>query len=485
MRTGIEILGKKKKKPAIIRAINALVSSPVGVLLLGAMSAAAFALSMEFEFYCFVVLYAIYVAIFARDLSPLMPLFIFCYITPSASNNPGTSKESIFYGASGAFLLALVAIGVTVIFIRIGTDEKMGFARLFTKKRKLALGMLLLGAAYMLSGINSAHYGEYMWKNLLFSFIQFASVFLLYFVLSATVRWKKFNVSYLASIGVMMGFIVAFEIVWIYLHGNIFEDGMIVRSRIFTGWGIYNNLGAIITMSIPFAFYFVSKSRFATPYFIAALALLIAAFMSCSRGTALFAVAVFAVCYVMSLKNAKSRWELRIVSILMIIGAVALAVYFKDELAKIYERVPHIIDRVDGKLTLLDNSRFGIYRDGLGAFLDAPIFGQTFYPIDYSVYDFATLDEFSSFFPPRWHNTVIQILASAGLVGIAAYIAHRASTVVLFVKKRSRINTYIAISILALLGMSLIDCHFFNVGPVLFYSTMLAVAEFGREKENI
>ena len=194
---------------------------------------------------------------------------------------------------------------------------------------------------------------------------------------------------------------------------------------------------------------------------------------------------VFAVCYVMSLKNAVSKWELRIVSILMIIGSIALAVYFKDELSKIYERVPHIIDRVDGKQLLQDNERFGIYRDGLGAFLDAPIFGQTFYPIDYSVYDFATLDEFSSFFPPRWHNTVIQILASAGLVGIAAYIAHRASTVVLFVKKRSRINTYIAISILALLGMSLVDCHFFNVGPVLFYSTMLAVAEFGREKENI
>ena len=482
MRTGIYVKGVKRQKPAAIRAINAIISSPIGVLLLGVMSAAAFAFSMEVPFYCFVVLYAIYVAIFARDLSPLMPLFIFCYITPSASNNPGTSKESIFYGASGAFLLALVAIGVTIIFIRIGTDKKMGFSRLFTKKRKLALGMLLLGVAYMLSGINSLHYGEYMWKNLLFSFIQFASIFLLYFVLSATVRWKKFNVSYLATIGLTMGFIVAFEIVWIYVNGGIFEAGEIVRSRIFTGWGIYNNLGAIITMSIPFAFYFVSKSRFATPFFIAALVLLLAAFMTCSRGASLFAVIVFSVCYVMSLKNAVSKWELRIVSILMIIGSIALAVYFKDELSKIYERVPHIIDRVDGKLLLQDNERFGIYRDGIGAFLDAPIFGQTFYPIDYSVYDFATLDEFSSFFPPRWHNTVIQILASAGLVGIAAYITHRVSTVVLFVKRRSRINTYIAISILALLGMSLVDCHFFNVGPVLFYSTMLAVAEFGREK---
>ena len=29
--------------------------------------------------------------------------------------------------------------------------------------------------------------------------------------------------------------------------------------------------------------------------------------------------------------------------------------------------------------------------------------------------------------------------------------------------------------------MSLLDCHFFNVGPVLFYSIALAVMEFGQE----
>ena len=41
------------------------------------------------------------------------------------------------------------------------------------------------------------------------------------------------------------------------------------------------------------------------------------------------------------------------------------------------------------------------------------------------------------------------------------------------------INIYTGFYILVLVGMSLLDCHFFNVGPVLFYSMALAVMEHG------
>ena len=38
-------------------------------------------------------------------------------------------------------------------------------------------------------------------------------------------------------------------------------------------------------------------------------------------------------------------------------------------------------------------------------------------------------------------------------------------------------HTFLAISLGVLLGTALLDCHFFNVGPVLFYSMALAFAE--------
>ena len=71
----------------------------------------------------------------------------------------------------------------------------------------------------------------------------------------------------------------------------------------------------------------------------------------------------------------------------------------------------------------------------------------------------------------------MQVAASCGVVGLAAYILHRVQTVRLFLRHRSLENLFIAIYIAALLMAGLLDNHFFNVGPVLVYSMALAFAE--------
>ena len=60
---------------------------------------------------------------------------------------------------------------------------------------------------------------------------------------------------------------------------------------------------------------------------------------------------------------------------------------------------------------------------------------------------------------------------------MAAYLFHRVETAKMFLQKQSVGKAFIALSILTLLGTSLLDCHLFNVGPVLFYSMALAFAE--------
>ena len=165
------------------------------------------------------------------------------------------------------------------------------------------------------------------------------------------------------------------------------------------------------------------------------------------------------------------------------IGAIALCIIFKDKISVLFANVPDLLGNIGENDGVASDSRVNLYKNGFEAFKNAPIFGQTFYPVSYEVYEFSEIDAFSSFFPPRWHNTVVQILASCGIVGMLAYLFHRISTVVLFIKKRSRATTFIGISILALLLMSLVDCHFFNVGPVLFYSTVLAVMECAKKED--
>jgi O-antigen ligase len=481
--------GDTMKKPPKMRAVNEIISSPLGVAILAVMTFLAFAFSLEFFFYCFVIIYAIYTALFADDLSPLMPLFIFCYITPSAKNNPGRNEESVFWGESGLFLLCFVSVAAILFIVRIALDKNMGFKRLFLGKKYLLPGLLLLGLAFLASGIGSPHYKEYALKNLWFATLQFLAFFLLYFIFSSSVSWDRFKPSYLASIGVGMGAIVTAELLYTYAAFDVVKDGIINRSNIYTGWGVYNNLGVILAMSIPFAFYFAARTRPPEVWFVIGSLLLGSTFLSCSRGAIVTAVPIYLVSVIFTFIKAKHKKRFRIATAAALGILFTVALIKGDEVLKIFAKVPKIFEIIGGELIINDSDRFRVYSDGLKAFRDAKIFGHTFFPVGYIVYDFAELEAFSAFFPPRWHNTAIQLLASSGIVGALAYAVHRVSTVVLYIKRRKDPrayiqNVFIALSVGALLLASLLDCHLFNIGPTLFYSTLLAPFEFATERED-
>lgn len=479
-------LAEKKtayRKTPLVQGINKFIGSPWGIAALGILNVIAFAFSLEVVFYTIVAIYATYVGIFCDDFKPLMPLFIFCYLTPSINNNPGKSEQGLFYGASGIYLICIVSIAIITLIVRLILDEDIGRSNIFTKKRSMLFGMIVLGVAYVLSGIGSEKYLEYAKSNVLFALIQFLSVSLLYFIFAAAIKWDEMDVDYFAWVGLIMGLIVAAEVGCIYISEDVIVDGVINRSKIYSGWGCYNNIGAIISMSIPFAFYFANKKkRFGSIFMIIGCLLLAAVFFSCSRGSIVGGVFAFAVSFVYTFLKAKNTVEIRVTSGILVGAAILGAIFFGQRLFDLFNEVPSISDVNNGSLNFNDSGRFEIYKNGLKVYLDNPIFGQTFYPASFPMYSFSDVEAFTSFFPPRWHNTIIQMLASCGTVGIIAYLYHRIDTIRVFWKKRTTMNIYIAISIAALLGMSMLDCHFFNVGPVFFYSMALAVMEFGEEK---
>ena len=470
-------------KPLPIRLINRLVSSNLFVFVLAVLTCLAFTYSRELEFYTFVIIYGLYVGLFADDLSPLMPLFPLCYVTSSCSRNPGMTTESVFYGKTGAFLLIFCLSVVGIIFVRIISDGNMGLKKLFFKGRFLMPGILLLGASYMLSGILWDRYDEYAQRNLVFAALQFLSVFLLYFIFSATVDWNKFRVNYFICIGIAVGLVVSYELIWIYMNQGIVIDGVVDRKKILTGWGARNNIGAMITLAIPFPFYFAAKKLFPAPWIILSTAFLAMTFLSCSRSSVLVALMVYGLSYLITLITARNKFGVYFITALGLVAVAAFAVEYGGTILEFFQDVPKIYEVVEGDIEFNDFDRLSHYKNGIKAFRDEPIFGKTFYPTDAQIYDVATLDSFSDFFPPRWHNTIIQLMASCGIVGLLAYAIHRLSTVIVLLKRRSAANVTIGISILALLLMSLLDCHFFNIGPTLFYSIMLAVMEFGIEEK--
>lgn len=464
-----------------IRGINAFMRSPWFVILIAVLSAASSLFSLELPVYTLFVAFVAYLCLFGDDLLPVMPMAICCYIAPSPGNNPGRNETSVFYGANGGiYLLVLAGILAVCLIFRLATDPDFGGNRFFTVKRKLLPGMLLLGGAYLLSGLGMDGYGEVFGSNLLFAFIQFAAVFGLYFLFTGAVKWERAPKSYLAWTAVAVGFVVLAQLLENYISGRIFMDGTstIDRELMHTGWGMHNNIGVMMALCMPFAFYLAARHRRGWVFTILATVLLLGVIASCSRTSMIVAMIAYGVCVVILMRRSGDKKLF-----LKVFGLVAAAV--SVVLILMWDRLMDVFQLFFDELLII-SSRDKIYVNGLKQFLQYPVFGGSFYPqTEYVPWDWAELEEFSSFFPPRWHNTWVQIAASCGVAGLAAYVFHRIQTVRLLVRDGSEEKLFIAISLVVLLASGLLDCHFFNVGPVLFYSMALAFAEnIGKSAEQ-
>lgn len=456
--------------PSFLRAFDNFLYKPAYFFLIGALTVFANVFGAElFTYTCFVLLF-LYLCVWGRDLLPALPMAICSYIAPSRGNNPGLSDESIFSpGAGSSYLIVLASLLVIGVIYRLIRDKALGRAAFWKCQRKLLPGILALFLGYLLSGIGSSQWENVSTQNLLFAFIQGVSVLLPYFLLTGLVKWDEAPKAYLAWTGMCMGFVLLAELVNVYIQFDVIEEGIINRRMIYSGWGHYNNMGALLAMMIPFPFFLTGKGKHASVFYIIGLLFLVGVIFTCSRGSILFGVMTYGASYLASLvhsRNARSNLVIHICTILLVI---AVYIFFYDRILNLFQMM--IEQQLDSA------GRVTGYIEGWKQFTQFPIFGGTFYPIDYDLYSWSVSAEFVAFFPPRWHNTIVQLLASCGIVGFAAYVFHRFQTAALFFKRFSTKKLFALISMLTLLGTSLLDCHFFNVGPVLFYSMMLAFVE--------
>ena len=458
-----------------VQAINSFLRSPGYILALSLLTVVCNLLGLELVYYTLVIALGLYVITLSKDLLPIMPMIMLCYIVPSVKNNPGRHGDSIFsFSNGGAYILVLASVVVVFLIWRLISDKEMGRAFL-TRKRSLVSGMLFLGVGYLLSGIGSYRYFDVFGRNLLFAFLQFISIALLYFLFTATVDWFNVPKDYLAWMGLGIGFTVLPQLLMAYLSGQAFMEGTgtMDRELIYTGWGMHNNIGGLMVMMIPFAYYLAYTKKHSWVYNLLGTILLGGVMLSCSRTAMAVGAGIYLVCAVILLKNKRTRKEnlwVYCIGALAVLGFVAV---FFEKLMEIFSLFFEEIGLVSKRDVLLEN--------GLKKFGNDPIFGGSFFfkgtPGEFVPWDFSEQATFSSFFPPRWHNTLVQIAASCGVVGLVGYGFHRFQTFRMLWRNRSTENLFIALYLAVLLLCSLMDCHFFNVGPVLFYSMALAVAE--------
>lgn len=449
--------------------IDHFLSTPCYIIAVALLSLVAHILSAELVAYTLFAAVVVFIGFWGNDLLPTAPLFLFCYILPSASNNPGRNEASVFSGIRGLWILCLglVMLGSIIYFV---IRQRKTF---FSARCGRLPGMLVLCGAYLLSGIGSAAYPTYLGQNLLYCTLQCLCLALPYWLLCGGVRWDKVRKDYLGWTGVCGGCLILLQLLWCYVTGGVIADGAIVRTQIFTGWGMYNNIGSVMGMMLPFFFFLGLSHKKDWLGLLGGILLLGGIFLTCSRASMLAGGLIFCICLGLMVYHSPNR-KLFIRILLALLGIALLTALLLHE--KLLQLFSDVIRR-----GLDPTTRDDIYAKGFQLFGEAPIFGNSFFSPGFVPWDFSTVESFSNLIPPRWCSTVVQLLVSTGVVGLLAYLIHRVDTVVLFAKRRSKENSFILCSIAVLLITSLLDCHFFNLGPVLFYSAMLAFAEHHSE----
>ena len=462
------------KKSGIRDQVNTFLSSPGYIFCILALASLGNMFSLELPVYILYTLLCVYICIWGEDLRGLMPIIPACYITPAVSSNPGRNEAGVFSGVSGICILICgicIALGLVYYCIR---NRKA----LFATKRRLLSGMLVLAGAYLLGGIGS---GADLKKNLPFALAQGAALILPYFLFTGGIRWKHLRKDYLAWTFFCTGGALVAEILWIYLSGTVIVDGVINRDFIYTGWGIHNNIGFLLAMMIPSAFRLAANYRRGWIGTVVGSVFLIFVFLTCSRSSILGGCLVYALCVIFMLHFAKNRRH-NTIALVTVLGAAALTILlFGDDLYHLFSGLLQI--------GMDPSNRDWIYAEGIGLFAQKPIFGNSFFSPGFQPWDWATLESFSQLFPPRWHNTIVQLLASCGITGLVCYGFHRIQTIRLFFSVIRKETHFYGCSALALVVCSLFDCHFFNIAPVLLYSIVLAATEYNppiaTEKERV
>lgn len=461
---------EKIRENKIVKGLRAFLHSKWYIVFIALLTVCANLFSWELPVFYLYELCGLLIFLFDDDLKGFIPIVCCAYMSVSYENNPSMNfGTSAFYDP--AFQLQLVFIIVVAVIL---LPTRLISLIINGEKKKmpsLTLGFIALGAAFMLGGVFSKYYSL---RTAFFGFVLLASLCAVYFLLYYGVDWKKTQKDYFAYLFLIIGLFLLVELAGIYVKSDFL--GTHDRGVLHTGWGMYNNVGCVLAMCLPAPLYLAATKKHGWAYMIAAFSLAVGLVLSQSRNSMLFGGVVFGVGLVIALVKCGKRERLYNLIVLgaACVGAIIFAIIIRE---KLYEFFADMM-----KLGFFsDNNRFQIYRDGLKQFTEEPFMGIGFY--ECKAFRWGSLPS-DAFLPPRYHNTIVQMLASCGVIGLLCYLFHRFQTVWLLFRRPSVEKTFIALSISALLLTSLVECHFFSFGPGLLYATLLVCAE-GIERNRI
>lgn len=393
------------------------------------------------------------------DVTPALPvLAMLTFIIPvQSAQDPKAFITENF--VMMAVLVGLVFLSIVVFFVTNRRRFKFG---------KQFIGLVVGAVAFLCSGLL---YDIEVWKASIPSVAMFVLVIFLVYLMAINGMARDVSRQYLAKIFLHVGIIMALETGLFYICSNTPFDYLISTKALKLGWGVSNNIGAILLMSLPMTLYLVvreDKTVFHTIYYMLLFVVqLLALILSLSRGAMVAAVIGVPVCMIYACIFARNKGKLFISFSIIVALVVALLVWQWEKVLLVIKE--YTIIGNDGAIQ--DSGRFNIYMKAIEDFLKSPIMGLS---------PFHKLDPIGGEMSPYWyHCTPLQCLANAGIFGAIGYIVHLICKYrVLCTRRSSKINRFILIGILMWSFYGLLDPCYSIIAQLILFVIIMAFAEY-------
>ena len=212
----------------------------------------------EVLFAAVLIAFASVTLVLFRDLRPILPpLFMFIFALPLV-HAPKRPTYSDYYATTPVLVSLGIMIFVLLAALVLHYLIWGGFTDMFRHKTRLTWFILPLSVALLLNGIFSEAYAPI---NITYSIAIVLVWFFLYLLFRFGLEGGQETLRYFCVVCQWTVILLVLELIYVYITCDVLVGGIIVEGRIYFGWGINNNYGAIVTILLPPLFYLASTRK--------------------------------------------------------------------------------------------------------------------------------------------------------------------------------------------------------------------------------
>lgn len=456
------------KMSTAVELIKKVLSSRIFLFVTAALILLSYYVGLDIFLVYYLAIAGILILIFFEDLTPLIAIFLFLNLIVSYPNSPSPNTG----GSDYFFHPAILAQVIVVLVLFIGAGVFRLIRTIVQKKFKLTpmfFGLCGLSVAFAIGGFFSEGYSA---LSLAYGLLQAVLYLGLYALMKDNIVIKKDTFKNIAFVFFVYSIVLLVMLAVGLLSYNVFADGEVHRGRLVFGWGVYNTMGMWLLFCVPAAVYLARVCKRGWLFTIYSLVLALACVLSLSRAAMLGIIIIYPLCLVLLFIKSKEK----LVNACIVSGAAVIVLIF---VAIKWEAVWNAASSIFANLfkngEFNASGRGGLLEMAGQDFLRAPFLGVGFFGSHIGDLEFMVDNTGLGFIPFFYHNTIMQMLASCGVVGLLAYIVHRVQTVKSFLSNVTAGRSFLAITILSILILSLLDVHMFDIMPTFMYSSLLAV----------